>query len=456
MTFRSFNPAWYDKWQWLHWDVASEKVFCFTCMVAYKQKKLIAPKGDGAFIQKGFQNWKDATVAFRNHECSGTHKDAVHQMVTIPSTNKDIVVCLSSAMAEERKKNQACFLKILSSIHFLARQGLALRGDGCGEIEGNFTQLLKLRASDESSVYLNAWLKRKSDKYTSHDIQNEMLGVMALNLLRNIADNVRTSKFTIMIDETTDVSTTEQVVIVLRWVGSDLDVHEDFIGLHSTDSIASNSLVSIIRDVLLRLNLNIENCLGQCYDGAANMRGCRNGVAKQTADMEPRTIFLHCYGHALNLACQDTIRSIKVIRDALDTTFELSKLLKYSSKWKSSYIKLKDELAPTESGFRTLCPTRWTVRADSLASVRKNYSVLQSSLDKFSEMAARDMEMSAKVNGVGAQFEKFDFVYGVMLGELVLRLADNLSNTLQQKTLSAAEGNRAAMLTCDIFVLSFI
>ncbi len=210
VTFRSFNPAWYYKWQWLHWDVASEKVFCFTCMVAYKQKKLIAPKGDGAFILKGFQNWKDATFAFRNHECSGTHKDAVHQMVTIPSTNKDIAVSLSSAaadktkpayqkltgkwvgsrnifsastfiyaMAEERKKNQACFLKILSSIHFLARQGLALRGDGCGEIEGNFTQLLKLQASDESSVHLNAWLKRKNDKYTSHDIQNEMLGVMA-------------------------------------------------------------------------------------------------------------------------------------------------------------------------------------------------------------------------------------------------------------------------------------
>ncbi len=92
------------------------------------------------------------------------------------------------------------------------------------EIEGNFTQLLKLRASDESSVHLNTWLKRKSDKYTSHDIQNEMLGLMALNLLRNIADNVRTSKFTIMIDETTDVRTTEQVVIVLRWVGSDLDM----------------------------------------------------------------------------------------------------------------------------------------------------------------------------------------------------------------------------------------
>ena len=36
-----------------------------------------------------------------------------------------------------------------------------------------------------------------------------------------------------------------------------------------------------------------------------------------------------------------------------------------------------------------------------------------------------------------------------MLGEKILRLTDNLSRTLQQKDLSAAEGNHAAHLTCD-------
>ena len=75
----------------------------------YKQKKLIAPKADGAFINNGFQNWKNATVAFRNHECSGTHKDAVHQMVTIPSTNQDIGVCLSSDGRREKDKSSLLF-----------------------------------------------------------------------------------------------------------------------------------------------------------------------------------------------------------------------------------------------------------------------------------------------------------------------------------------------------------
>ena len=61
-------------------------------------------------------------------------------------------------------------------------------------------------------------------------------------------------------------------------------------------------------------------------------------------------------------------------------------------------------------------------------------------------MAHQDMEMSARVNGIAAQFDKFDFRFGLMLGEKVLCLADNLSRTLQQRDLSAAVGNRVAHL----------
>ena len=37
----------------------------------------------------------------------------------------------------------------------------------------------------------------------------------------------------------------------------------------------------------------------------------------------------------------------------------------------------KDELQPKSPGIRVLCPTRWTVHADSLKSVLDNYTVLQ-------------------------------------------------------------------------------
>ena len=58
-----------------------------------------------------------------------------------------------------------------------------------------------------------------------------------------------------------------------------------------------------------------------------------------------------------------------------------------------------------------LCPTQWTVRADSLANVVTNDSVIQSSMDSFSEMASRDMEMSAKVSGIAVQFLSLIFFW---------------------------------------------
>ena len=83
----------------------------------------------------------------------------------------------------------------------------------------------------------------------------------------------------------------------MRWVDNNLTVNKEFIGLYEVKSIKAPSLVHVIKDTLLRLNLPISKVCGQCYNGASNMRGIRNGVAKLIQDEEPRSTFIHCYGH---------------------------------------------------------------------------------------------------------------------------------------------------------------
>ena len=90
-------------------------------------------------------------------------------------------------------------------------------------IISNFYQLLLLRS--ENSVVLD----RARFKYTSPDIQNEILSIMALKVLREIVCQLQSSVYTVMIDETTDISNTEQVVLVFRWVDNALNVHEEFV-----------------------------------------------------------------------------------------------------------------------------------------------------------------------------------------------------------------------------------
>ena len=96
-----------------------------------------------------------------------------------------------------------------------------------------------------------------------------------------MATEFRSSPFlTIMAYETTDASNQEQVTLFVPWINDDLQVQEDFVGLYSVPSIDVDMLVTVIKDVFLRLNLSFDRVCGQCYDSASAMSGSRNGVAK--------------------------------------------------------------------------------------------------------------------------------------------------------------------------------
>ena len=59
----------------------------------------------------------------------------------------------------------------------------------------------------------------------------------------------------------------------LRYVNDRLEVIEVFLGLYNPPGTTGETLASMIKDALLRLNLPIENLRAQTYDGAANMTG---------------------------------------------------------------------------------------------------------------------------------------------------------------------------------------
>lgn len=108
-------------------------------------------------MNKGFSNWKDATMAFRNHEKTSCHHEAVEMIITLPAMTTHIGKQLSRQYGNEMAKNRKVLLRILSSIRYLAKQGLPFRGD---EGNGNFHQLLMLLSKEDST--LSQWLEKKA------------------------------------------------------------------------------------------------------------------------------------------------------------------------------------------------------------------------------------------------------------------------------------------------------
>ncbi|XP_062503892.1 zinc finger MYM-type protein 1-like [Corticium candelabrum] len=441
----------YRRYPWLHYQEADDKVFCFYCQVAEKKDlgsvALRAGNLDDKFVRTGFTDWKKALTKFEKHQKSVFHRDAMDMVV---GKEQNVGQMLGKGYAEEMVENRNMLQIIISCIRYLARQGLAMRGrskpEGSVALErdSNLMQLLIMRAEDNPRLW--KWLDKCQAKFTSPCIQNEILSIMALMILRDVVRKVSGKWYTIMVDETTDLSNTEQMVFCLRYVDDDLEVHEEVIGLYSLDSTSADSILATVQDILLRMNLRIDHCRGQCYDGASNMAGAKSGVAKRLNDLEPRALYTHCYGHALNLATQDVLKGIKVMRSALETVHEITKLIKKSPKRESIFKKFKDVVTAGSPGLRILCPTRWTVRAEALTSISENYTTLQMTWDVAKE-ATKDTEMRARIGGIALQMDTFDFVYGVELGRKLLNIVDNLSRSLQSSTISACEGQKLVSTT---------
>ena len=71
-------------------------------------------------------------------------------------------------------------IDVICCLRLLARQGIALQGDAN---EDNFSQLMLLLSTKDDSVTKH--FARKKHKYTHHETQNELLNLMARQVLRS-------------------------------------------------------------------------------------------------------------------------------------------------------------------------------------------------------------------------------------------------------------------------------
>jgi len=99
--------------------------------------------------------------------------------------------------------------------------------------------------------------------------------------VRGLVSEISGGFFPFVCDEYTDVSNKEQLTICIRWVGKEWEVYEDFFGFYNIPAIGAETIVSAFKAVLLKLQLSLPNCRGQCYDGASIMLGHKTDVAKR-------------------------------------------------------------------------------------------------------------------------------------------------------------------------------
>lgn len=426
---RTFQTSWMEKYLWLDYDSEKDCVFCRSCKSADTNDLLKSHmRKDPTFISDGFINWKKALEKFRDHESSKCHKEAVTMLNGLQQTS---VACqLSSQHKNDMIKARSALSTIFTSLRYLCRQGLPIRGHS--DFDSNYIQLLHLRKTETPE--LAEWMNRSSYKWTSHDIQNEMIHMMANAVLRKLLSNLKASKhFTIIIDETTDSSVKEQVAFCVRSVNEDFEVSEEFLGLYETSGTEANILFQIVKDILIRFELPFDDLRGQCFDGASNMSGKLNGLQKLIRDEQPKAIYVHCAAHSLNLSVEDSLRDLSMMRDIMHLAKDLINTVRESPK-RSNLFK---DISQGSTGLRPLCPTRWTMRASSMQQIIKNYDFLLQFFDEFS--GENKTDAGAKCSGYVEKMTQFSTYFLFTVYCDIMSPVEEVNRTIQCPKLGSAE-----------------
>jgi len=91
------------------------------------------------------------------------------------------------------------------------------------------------------------------------------------------------------------------------------EVKETFLGLYQLEDQSAAGMTKEVLAILDRLNISIQKCYGQGYDGASVMSGVYNGVQIKIKNIQSNAEYVHCASHNLNLVVNDIVRGCSEI-----------------------------------------------------------------------------------------------------------------------------------------------
>ena len=141
---------------------------------------------------------------------------------------------LGMARAERIKKNWHYIMSIIEVLLLCSKQEIAFCGHDESDTslnKGNFKEILSHVASHDPVVEERLSHGPQNAKYTSPTIQNNILSIITTLVRRRICASTQKSGFySIMVDETKDLSKQEQLSIAVQYIDVDkLAVMERFL-----------------------------------------------------------------------------------------------------------------------------------------------------------------------------------------------------------------------------------
>ena len=450
---RKFCYNWFQRWSWLCYSKLFDGAFCLSCVLFGCQTGHNGSKLSKLY-KEPLTNWQSAVTKLEYHQKhSDIHRDSMLSMVefknVMTGNTKGIDEKVDSIRSARIQYNRCILKTIVDTVILAGRQNVPLRGHRddsqhySSSNPGNFQAFLNYRAAGgDTKIQQHFATAKKNATYRSKTIQNKLVKICGSQIKEKIVSEINNSSspvYSVLADEATDCGTIEQMPIVLRYVDSKKEINERFIKFVRCVGMTGEALAKNIEDTLEEINLPLENCRGQGYDGASAMSSNTVGVAGRILSKNPKALYVHCSSHRLNLIVSKACKLTPVIQmlglaQKITTFFSPSPQRMHVLRQKIEEIGLKRKklIAPST--------TRWVERIAALDGIVEAFEAICDSLEHMTANKDGDFNSSTSDAKIYLKAVKsFEFIISLVITSNILHHTYSLTVELQRRKIDILE-----------------
>ncbi|XP_022168671.1 uncharacterized protein LOC111032596, partial [Myzus persicae] len=227
----------------------------------------------------------------------------------------------------------------------------------------------------------------KNATYISYTIQNNLIQCIGKEITTFITNEIKEAKYySIIFDETTDVSVISQMNFSVRYLKSGkvferfisfVNCHKNIYGDEHEDDedqdleniskqqiepkLSGELLGTTVLNILHDLKLDVNNCIGISTDGCTTMTSTIKGAVQHVQKSAKNSVYSPCHNHALNLSISKS-STVQAIRNSNNVV--------------------------------SLCETRWVERHDSVMQFKNSLPKIIDALTEITNW--EDLSSSSK------------------------------------------------------------